>query len=76
MQLKVMRDSRSAGKKIDTKSFKKFLQEQQRLLERTDEEIVEEEKVQVGYVDEVLIPDAPMECAAETMRMAKRARVD
>ena len=71
-----MRDHYTAGKKLDTKSFKKFLQEQQRFLERTNEEIVEESEVRVGYVDEVLIPNAPMECAEETMRAAKRARVD
>lgn len=75
-QLKVMRESHAAGKKLDTKGFKKFLDEQQRFIERTNEEIVEEEKVKVGYVDEVQIPDAPMESAEETMRAAKRARVD
>lgn len=75
-QLRVMRDNNGAGKKLDTKSFKKFLDEQQRFLERTNEEIVEEEKVKKGYVDEVLIPNAPMESAEETMRAAKRARLD
>lgn len=74
-QLKVMRDRNGAGKKLDTKSFKKFLAEQQHFLERMNEEIVEEELVKVGHVDEMQIPNAS-EQDKETQRAAKRARVE
>lgn len=76
MQLRVMRDNQAAGKKLDVDSFKSFLKEQQRFLERTDEEIVEEDKVKKGFIDEFKILNAPMECADETMKVAKRVRVD
>lgn len=74
-QLRVLRHNQAAGKKLDTKAFKLFLEEQERFLQRTNEEIVEEGKVQVGYVDEMKIPDAPVETADETMRTAKRAKL-
>ncbi|KAL1302255.1 hypothetical protein AAFC00_002676 [Neodothiora populina] len=74
-QLKVMREDNAAGKKLDTKSFKKFLAEQQHHLERTNEEIVAYEDVQVGYVDEMQIPNAS-EIDKETQRAAKKARAE
>lgn len=73
-QLKVLRTMQSAGKKFDTKGFKKFLSEQEHFLKRTNEEIVPDEEVQVGYIDEVDIPDVGCEDTEETMRIAKRAR--
>ncbi|TKA56334.1 hypothetical protein B0A49_11081, partial [Cryomyces minteri] len=56
-QLKFLRETHTAGKKINTKAFKKFLQEQEIFLRRTNEEIVENEKVQVGHVVQINIPN-------------------
>ncbi|KAF1355076.1 hypothetical protein BDV97DRAFT_289886 [Delphinella strobiligena] len=74
-QLKVMREHHAAGKKVNTKLFKKFLEEQQRFLERTNEEVVEEDQVKVGHIDEMQIPNAS-KSAEEAMRAAKRARMN
>lgn len=73
-QLKVMRDRNAAGKKLDTKSFKRFLAEQQHFIERTNEELVQEEDVIVGHIDEMQIPNAS-EQDKETQRAGKRARI-
>lgn len=73
-QLKVLRNTRTAGKKFDTKAFKKFLAEQEAFLKRTNEEVVQDEDVAVGYVDEVNLENVGTEDVDETIRSAKRAR--
>ncbi|KAF2810403.1 uncharacterized protein BDZ99DRAFT_310922 [Mytilinidion resinicola] len=72
VRLKELRERRRAGKKIDTVALKKWMTEQLAFLEHTNGEIVEEDKVMTGYIDE--IPDEPVEETAE--RPTKRARVE
>ncbi|KAF2084180.1 hypothetical protein K490DRAFT_49596 [Saccharata proteae CBS 121410] len=56
-QLKEVRERRRAGKKFDTKAFKAFLREQQAFIEHMDNEMVPDELVVPGYVEEVNFPD-------------------
>ena len=55
-QLKILRDNQQANKKIDTIALKAFLMEQEEFIKRTNEEIVDEEKVAFGYMDEAKVP--------------------
>lgn len=75
-RLKHMRDRRKAGKKLDTASFKQFLKEQVAFLDHTDNEIVIEDQVMVGYIDEVKIPDVVVGASGEQTRGTKRARLE
>lgn len=74
-QLKLLRGTQAASKKLDTMALKRFLAEQEAFIKRTNEELVEDEHVAVGHIEEVNIPDQATEPADETMRSAKRARV-
>lgn len=74
-QLKLLRKTRAASKKIDTMALKRFLSEQEAFLKRTNDEIVEDEKVALGQIEEINIPNAGTEPADETMRSAKRAKM-
>ena len=74
-QLKVIRNGREASKKFNTQAFKKFLTEQAAFIEHTFNELVDDEKVQKGYVDELDIPDVALEQAAETSRLPTRAKL-
>lgn len=56
-KLQELRVRRRAGKKLETKKFKDFLRTQINFLEHMDNEIVEEEKVKIGYMDEFDYPD-------------------
>ncbi|KAF1984538.1 hypothetical protein K402DRAFT_336180 [Aulographum hederae CBS 113979] len=69
-QLKDIRDRRRANKKIDTKAFKAFLADQEAFLKHTNNEMVPEESLVMGHIQEVNMPTegAP--------RAAKRARVE
>lgn len=53
-----IRKKRRAGKKFDTVKFKLFLEKQAAFLQHTNNEIVEDNKVPQGYIDEVKFPDA------------------
>ncbi|KAF2842892.1 hypothetical protein M501DRAFT_965729 [Patellaria atrata CBS 101060] len=75
-RLKVIRDRRRAGKRIDTSAFKKFLQEQIAFLAHTNSEIVEEDQVTVGYIEEMDIPDVKVEAMEVPKQGTKRARTD
>ncbi|KAI9664961.1 MAG: hypothetical protein M1821_006409 [Bathelium mastoideum] len=55
-QLKILREYQQANKKTDTTALKAFLKEQEEFTKRTNEEIVEEEKVPFGYMEEARIP--------------------
>jgi len=55
--LKRLRARRRAGKKFETRTFKRFLTEQEEFLKHTNNEVVEDDKVIVGYVEEVKVPD-------------------
>lgn len=75
-QLRLIRSQHGAGKKLNTNTFKKFLVEQETFLKRTNEEIVEDDKVRMGHIDELNIPDCGTEPADETLRSAKRAKLE
>ncbi|KAJ4387447.1 hypothetical protein N0V93_008039 [Gnomoniopsis smithogilvyi] len=47
-EVKKIREARDAGRAISTRKFKSFLEEQQRFIEQTNREIVEEDQVTVG----------------------------
>ncbi|KAH7132109.1 hypothetical protein B0J11DRAFT_503291 [Dendryphion nanum] len=65
---------RRARKKFDTLGRKKFLEDSIAFLEHTDNEIVEDNKVIAGYIDEINYPD--VEVGAAESRPAKRARIE
>lgn len=69
-----LRTSRRAGKKIETTNFKIFLDQQVSFLSHTNNEIVEEHKVRVGYLEEVDLPDAKVGEHAKAFRPNKRPR--
>lgn len=73
VRLKQLRDRRRAGKKIDTAAIKKFLAEQEAFLKHTNQEIVEEDKVMVGHIEEVDYPDEKVGHANDNKPTAKRA---
>ncbi|TFK56366.1 hypothetical protein OE88DRAFT_1616414, partial [Heliocybe sulcata] len=56
-QLKEVRERRRAGKKFDTRGVKRFLAEQTRFLEHMNSEMVQDEEVKVGWIEEVDLPD-------------------
>jgi len=58
VELKRVREAHAAGKKTDTKAIKQFLDEQERFLKRTNDEMVPEENVVAGEQPELDIPDA------------------
>ena len=57
-QLKILRDNQRAHKTLDAPALKAFLMEQEDFIKRTNEEIVEEEKVAFGYMEETKVPQA------------------
>ncbi|RMZ74005.1 ubiquitin-conjugating enzyme e2 [Pyrenophora seminiperda CCB06] len=56
-----MRTRRSQGEKFDTRSHKALLEELSAFVQHTKAELVEEEQVQKGAIEEVDLPDAPIE---------------
>jgi len=73
-KLHELRTSRRAGKKIETTDFKNFLEQQVAFLNHTNNEIVEEHKVRVGYLEEVDLPDAKVGEQIKASRPTKRPR--
>ena len=57
-QLKRIHDAHAAGKKTDTRGLKKFLAEQEKFLQRTNEEMIQDEDVVAGKQPELDIPNA------------------
>lgn len=55
-QLKKVRERRVSGKKFDTKTVKAFLQEQEDFIAHTNCEIVPEDQVVAGHLEEVVFP--------------------
>ena len=51
-KLKDIRDKKRGGKKFDTRSLKKFLREQEAFLTHMDKEMVEDDKVKKGELDD------------------------
>lgn len=76
-KLHELKANRRAGKRIQTADFKKFLEQQTAFLKHTNGEIVEEDKVQVGYIDEMRFPDVKVGADDEPpKRVAKRPRME
>jgi hypothetical protein len=51
-ELKAIRESRAAGRGVSTKKLKQFLAEQQKFLEHMNGEMVDDDKVIMGFVDD------------------------
>ena len=68
-QLKTLRGNQQANKRIDTTALKTFLKQQEDFIKQTNEEIVEEEKVAFGYMEEAKVPP-------EADRPPKRIKCD
>lgn len=51
-ELKEIRESRAAGRGVSTRKLKAFLEEQQRFLEHMNCEMVDDDKVMAGVVDD------------------------
>ncbi|KAF2876508.1 hypothetical protein BDV95DRAFT_483811 [Massariosphaeria phaeospora] len=66
---------RRARKKFDTLGHKKFLEDSMAFMEHTDNEMLEDSKVTVGYLPEIEIPDVVVG-ATDDSRPAKRARAN
>jgi hypothetical protein len=52
-ELKGLRSRRRSGKKFDTDSFKRFLATQEQFVGHTNHEMIEDDKVTAGWIDEV-----------------------
>ncbi|KAK7555915.1 hypothetical protein IWX49DRAFT_612085 [Phyllosticta citricarpa] len=74
-QLKEIRERHRTAKKFDTKTFKRFLGEQIAFLQHMQNEIVQDEDVQVGFVDEIDYPDVKVG-AEEDDPASKRLRTE
>ena len=58
-QLKSLKESMRAGKKFDTQSVKVFLKEQENFLAHTNQELVIDDLVSKGYIEEIEVPVDP-----------------
>ena len=67
-ELKLLRETRQAGKKLNTRKLKQFLHEQEKFLEHMNREIVED--VKKGVID-----DSHLLSANDAGRAKKRARL-
>jgi len=57
-KLKALRENHRAAKKLDTSMLKAFMKEQKEFLEHTDHEIVLDEQVAAGHIEEAIIQPA------------------
>lgn len=74
-KLRELKSNRRAGKRIETVDFKRFLEQQAAFLQHTNREMLEEDKVQVGHIHKMEIPDAKVGKEDEPPKRAtKRAR--
>ncbi|KAF2142075.1 uncharacterized protein K452DRAFT_287279 [Aplosporella prunicola CBS 121167] len=71
-RLREIREKRRVGKKFDTRRFKEFLAEQQAFLEHMNREMVPDEEVQMGYIEQVNFPDVKV--GVDEDAKSKRAR--
>lgn len=69
VELKAIRESRAAGRGVSTRKLKAFLQEQQRFLEHMNCEMVDDDKVTMGKID-----DSHLLTKKNGVRPAKRPR--
>lgn len=74
-QLKEVRERHRTAKKFDTRTFKKFLGEQIAFLQHMQNEIVQDEDVQVGFIEEIDYPDVKVG-ADEEDPASKRLRTE
>ena len=51
-QLKLMRESNRGGKKLNTTQLKDFFHEQEKFLAHMNHEVIEDEKVTMGFIDD------------------------
>ncbi|KZF24607.1 hypothetical protein L228DRAFT_100083 [Xylona heveae TC161] len=75
-QLRKIRETRGAGKRFDTKAMKNFLTETEDFVSRTDAELIEDEKVQVGYIEEMKYENVKVEDTKAQEHPSKRSRVE
>jgi arsenate reductase-like glutaredoxin family protein len=68
-QLKTLRELQQAKKEIDTGALKSFLSEQEEFIRRTNEELVEEDKVSFGYMEEIKFPEDEEDAEKPTKRV-------
>ena len=68
-QLKKMRETKRGCKKLDTKTLKRFLKEQESFLLHMNDEIVLDEQVKMGNID-----DSHLLWNENTVKSKKRAR--
>lgn len=76
---KIIMASRKGQKKFNTLAYKAFIKESMAFLKDTDAEVVEDNKVTPGYIEEMDYPDVVVgatEDATEDARPEKRARID
>lgn len=76
-KLKDVREMDRAGKRFDSHAMKDFLVEQERFMNHTNHEIVAEDEVATGHIDEIDVPDVKMVAAVVPIdaRTPKRTRV-
>lgn len=72
-QLKKMRTDRCAGRKFQTEHLKRFLDTQEAFVRHTNQELVENRKVSVGFIEQVKFDT---DAGTEDPSDAKRQRVD
>lgn len=75
VMLKSIRDRRRAGRKFNTSEFKNFLNLQAQFLLHTDREMVPDEEVIPGFIEELDIPHADLDGPTGHIRPAKQARL-
>lgn len=71
-----MANRRKAQKKFDTADHKRFLQESIAFLGHTDQEIIEDDKVIHGYIEEKSYPDVQVAATSQGERPTKRKRTE
>lgn len=79
-QLKMIRERQAAGMKFDTKGFKAFMTEQEKFLAHMNNEMVPDEDVVTGFIEEAeeLSPPStvtPVPTAAEQKSLTARSKL-
>ena len=69
--LKTLRETKRSGKKVNTASLKKFLKEQEKFLAHMNKEMIEDDQVVQGAIDDSHLLDH-----RKDGQKAKRARLD
>ena len=70
-KLKTLRETKRSGKKVNTASLKRFLKEQEKFLAHMNKEMIEDDQVVQGAIDDSHLLDH-----RKDGRKAKRARLD